>query len=152
MSTSQATPPSEFNSALEKKIHIQSLQELLCLSLMALHWNSWISSGSHFSAGWEWVSFDFLKNPPSRMPHKAGLFSAFMGTIWLIVTTACIAIPVGVCSALYLEEYARKNRLNTFIEVNIANLAGVPSIVYGILGLTLFVRFLKFGPSVLAGP
>ena len=85
------------------------------------------------------------------MPHKAGLFSALMGTIWIIVTTAAIAIPVGVSSALYLEEYAKKNRLNSFIEINISNLAGVPSIVYGILGLTLFVRFMKLGPSVLSG-
>ncbi|MGB1772210.1 MAG: phosphate ABC transporter permease PstA [Planctomycetota bacterium] len=152
MSTSQATPPSEFNSALERRRFTSSLFKNCCAFL------SWLCIGilgfllvHIFSAGWEWVSFDFLKNPPSRMPHKAGLFSAFMGTIWLIVTTACIAIPMGVCSALYLEEYARKNRLNTFIEVNIANLAGVPSIVYGILGLTLFVRFLKLGPSVLAG-
>ncbi|MAJ29362.1 phosphate ABC transporter, permease protein PstA [bacterium TMED181] len=152
MSTTSALPPNEFKSSLGRRRFVSSLFKNTCAVL------SWLCIGIlgfllvHIvSAGWEWVSFDFLKNPPSRMPEKAGLFSALMGTIWIIVTTACISIPIGVCSALYLEEYARKNRLNSFIEINIANLAGVPSIVYGILGLTLFVRLMKFGPSVLTG-
>lgn len=142
----------EFNSALERRRFISGLFKNVCGAL------SWLCIGilgfllvHIFSAGWEWISLDFIKNPPSRIPAKAGLYSALMGSIWIIITTACISIPIGVFTALYLEEYARKNRLNAFIEINIANLAGVPSIVYGILGLTLFVRFLKFGPSVLAG-
>jgi len=152
MSSSEHSSAPEFNSRLERRRAFSMIFKNCCAIL------SWLCIGvlgfllvHIFSSGWEWISFDFIKNAPSRMPHKAGLFSALMGTIWIIVTTAAIAIPVGVSSALYLEEYAKKNRLNSFIEINISNLAGVPSIVYGILGLTLFVRFMKLGPSVLSG-
>jgi phosphate transport system permease protein len=71
--------------------------------------------------------------------------------VWLIGLTACVSIPVGIAAAIYLEEYAKPGKLSSFIEVNIANLAGVPSIVYGILGLAIFVRFLAMGRSILAG-
>ncbi|MDC0347004.1 phosphate ABC transporter permease PstA [Planctomycetota bacterium] len=152
MTSSEHSSAPEFNSRLERRRAFSTIFKNSCAIL------SWLCIGvlgfllvHIFSSGWEWISFDFIKNAPSRMPHKAGLFSALMGTIWIIVTTAAIAIPVGVSSALYLEEYAKKNRLNSFIEINISNLAGVPSIVYGILGLTLFVRFMKLGPSVLSG-
>jgi phosphate transport system permease protein len=152
MSSPEYSSAPEFNSRLERRRAFSTIFKNSCAIL------SWLSIGvlgfllvHIFSSGWEWISFDFIKNAPSRMPHKAGLFSALMGTIWIIFTTAAIAIPVGVSSALYLEEYAKKNRLNSFIEINISNLAGVPSIVYGILGLTLFVRLMKLGPSVLSG-
>lgn len=101
--------------------------------------------------GIRWVDLQFLTEFPSRFPERAGIKSALYGTVWLITLTASISIPVGVASAIYLEEYARKDRLSRFIEINIANLAGVPSIVYGILGLALFVRWLGLGRSVLAG-
>ena len=97
------------------------------------------------------LSKNFFINFPSRKPEEAGILSAWVGTIWLMVVTACFALPVGIAAAIYLEEYARKNRLTNFIELNIANLAGVPSIIYGLLGLGLFVRFMHLGRSVLTG-
>lgn len=101
--------------------------------------------------GLRWLDVQFLTEFPSRFPEKAGIKSAIAGTLWLISLTAAFSIPVGVAAAVYLEEYAGKNRLNSLIEINIANLAGVPSIVYGILGLVIFVRFFAFGRCVLAG-
>jgi phosphate transport system permease protein len=98
-----------------------------------------------------WMIKDVLTQFPSRFPTKAGYKSALAGTFWLFGLTALLSVPIGVAAAVYLEEYAAKNRLNRFIEVNIANLAGVPSIVYGILGLAFFVRWLSLGRSVLAG-
>jgi phosphate transport system permease protein len=98
-----------------------------------------------------WLDWGFLTEFPSRFPEKAGIKSALWGSVWLIGLTACFSIPVGVAAAIYLEEYARPGRLSSFIEVNIANLAGVPSIVYGILGLAIFVRTFALGRSVLAG-
>lgn len=97
------------------------------------------------------LNWQFLTSFPSRFPEKAGLKAAWVGSLWLIILTALIAIPLGVGAAIYLQEFAPKNRLSRFIELNIANLAGVPSIVYGMLGLTIFVRTLNFGRSVLAG-
>tara|TARA_B100001540_G_scaffold188771_1_gene166475 strand:- start:766 stop:1644 length:879 start_codon:yes stop_codon:yes gene_type:complete len=97
------------------------------------------------------LSFDFLDRFPSRFPSKAGIKSALHGSIWMLVLVTIISVPVGVATAIYLEEYGKKNRLNRFIEINISNLAGVPSIVYGILGLAIFVRFFQFDRSVLAG-
>ena len=101
--------------------------------------------------GVRWLDLQFLTEFPSRFPEQAGIKSALWGTVWLITLTAGFSIPVGVAAAIYLEEYSPKGRLSQLIEVNIANLAGVPSIVYGILGLVLFVRFLALGRSVLAG-
>ncbi|MCB9516501.1 MAG: phosphate ABC transporter permease PstA [Candidatus Krumholzibacteriia bacterium] len=101
--------------------------------------------------GFQWLDLDFLRNFPSRFPERAGILSALAGTLWLIGFTALFSIPVGVAAAVYLEEFSRPGRLRSVIEVNISNLAGVPSIVYGLLGLTLFVRGLGLGRSVLAG-
>lgn len=95
-----------------------------------------------FSDGLSRLNWNFLTSFPSRKPEEAGLLSALVGSIWLISLTALISFPVGVSAAIYLEEYAVKNRFVEFIEINIANLAGVPSIIYGLLGLELFVRFL----------
>ena len=102
-------------------------------------------------AGFSYLSLDFLTSFPSRFAHKAGIKSALMGSIWLMVFVFIISVPLGIAAAIYLEEYNRKTRLSRFIEINIANLAGVPSIVYGILGLAVFVRFFHLGRSVLAG-
>ena len=98
-----------------------------------------------------WLDIQFLTSFPSRFPERAGIQSALWGTVWLIGLTATFAIPVGIGAAIYLEEYARRSWINTVIEINIANLAGTPSIVYGILGLAIFVRWLALGRSVLAG-
>jgi phosphate transport system permease protein len=96
------------------------------------------------------LSWQFLHEFPSRFAHKAGVKSALWGTLWVISLTTLIAVPVGVAAAIYLEEFARRSRLNAFIQTNISNLAGVPSIVYGLLGLSLFVRGLGLGRTVLA--
>jgi len=101
--------------------------------------------------GLPWLDAQFMNSFPSRFPEKAGIKSAFFGTLWLVTLTAMFAIPTGVLAAIYLEEYAPRNRFTQFIEVNIANLAGVPSIVYGILGLAIFVRFFALERSVVAG-
>ena len=97
------------------------------------------------------LDWAFVQAFPSRFARRAGIKAALYGTLWVISLTGLIAVPVGVAAAIYLEEYAAKNRLNAFIQTNIANLAGVPSVVYGLLGLALFVRSLALGRSVLAG-
>lgn len=103
---------------------------------------------------WEgvpWLSWHFITDYPSRFPEQAGMKSAIFGSIWIIGLTFVFTVPVGVGAAVYLEEYAPKNWLTRIIEVNISNLAGVPSIVYGLLGLALFVQILSMGRTVLAG-
>ena len=97
------------------------------------------------------VDSSFLVSFASYKPAIAGLFSAVTGTLYMMTITAAVAFPLGIGAAIYLEEYARRNWFSRFIQVNIANLAGVPSIVYGLLGLQLFVRALEFERSVLAG-
>jgi len=97
------------------------------------------------------LGWDFLTSFPSRHPEQAGILPGLVGSFWLISMTAAIALPVGVGAAIYLEEYGRRGRLASFIEINLANLAGVPSIIYGLLGLELFVRFLGMGRSLAAG-
>ena len=104
-----------------------------------------------WTQGAAWLSLDFLNNFPSRFPEQAGLKSALFGTLWVIGLTALFSFPVGVGAAIYLEEYAPRHWITGIIQINISNLAGVPSIVYGLLGLALFVRILAFDRSVLAG-
>lgn len=101
--------------------------------------------------GYTRVNWEFLTNLPSRRPEKAGIYTAIIGTLDLMLLTILFAIPIGVGAGLYLEEYAKKNRFSRFLEINIANLAGVPSIIYGLLGLGIFVRFFGFGGSILSG-
>ncbi len=101
--------------------------------------------------GLPWLQPRLITEFPSRFAEKSGLRSALQGSIWLMVFTAIMVVPIGVGAGIYLEEFAPKNRLTEFIEINIANLAGVPSIIYGLLGLGLFVRGLGLGRSLLAG-
>lgn len=101
--------------------------------------------------GLRWVSWDFLTHFPSRIPERAGIKSAILGSLWMMGLTAGISFPLGVGAAIYLEEYSPRNWITRLLQTNISNLAGVPSIVYGILGLAIFVRFFGFGRSVLAG-
>ena len=101
--------------------------------------------------GWHWLSVDFLTRYPSRIPERAGIKSAILGTLWMMGLTALVSFPTGVGAAIYLEEYAPKNWFTRILQTNIANLAGVPSIVYGILGLAIFVRYFALGRSVIAG-
>lgn len=98
-----------------------------------------------------WLSGSFLQNMPSRLPERAGIWPAIVGSLWIMGLTALISVPLGVASALYLEEYAEEGWFLRIVQINIANLAGVPSVIYGILGLALFVRFVSLGSSVLAG-
>lgn len=93
----------------------------------------------------------FFMDLPSRRPESAGILTAWVGTLWIMVTTALFAIPIGIGAGIFLEEYVKKGRWASFLEINISNLAGVPSIIYGLLGLELFVRFLHLGQSILAG-
>jgi phosphate transport system permease protein len=98
-----------------------------------------------------WLDGQFIQSFPSRFPEEAGIKSALFGSLWLMALTALISVPLGVASAVYLEEYAQDGWFLRLIQINIANLAGVPSVVYGILGLALFVRFAALGQSLLAG-
>lgn len=97
-----------------------------------------------------YLDFDFFQNFASRRPEDAGIKAAFIGTIWLMIVVAPVSLILGVGTAIYLEEYAKKNKFTSFIKLNISNLAGVPSIVFGLLGLTIFVRALALERSVLA--
>ena len=94
---------------------------------------------------------DFLTSFASRYPERAGIKAALAGSVWILGLTALIAFPVSVAAAIYLEEYAPKNRWTRLIQLNVANLAGVPSIVYGMLGLAVFVRALGFDRSIISG-
>lgn len=97
------------------------------------------------------ISWDFITGFPSRRAEQAGILHAFTGSIFVIGVTAVLAVPVGIAAAIYLEEYGTRSVAARLIEINIANLAAVPSIIYGLLGLGLFVRALNMGRSVMAG-
>ncbi len=98
-----------------------------------------------------WIDWQFLTGKLSTKAEKAGIFGALLGTLWLMAVVAPITMILGVGTAIYLEEYAKKGRIHSFIQTNINNLAGVPSIVFGILGLTIFVRGLHLGAIILSG-
>lgn len=97
------------------------------------------------------LNWQFLTSLPSRKPDNAGILIPLIGTIFIMILTALIAVPLGISSGIYLEEYGKKNRFANFIEINLTNLAGVPSIIYGLLALEIFVRILGLGKSLLAG-
>ena len=97
------------------------------------------------------LSWSFLTSYPSRHAEQAGIFPALVGSVFVIAVTAALSVPLGVAAAIHLEEYGGRGRISRLIEINIANLAGVPSIIYGLLGLGLFVRTMGMGRSVLAG-
>jgi len=97
------------------------------------------------------IDADFLTSYPSRRAAEAGVLPALVGSLYLIMLTGAIALPLGIGAAIHLEEYARRGRVSDVIEINIANLAGVPSIIYGLLGLGIFVRTLGMGRSLIAG-
>lgn len=105
---------------------------------------------SIISKGLHYFRWDFFTQYGSRFPDKAGIKAGFIGSIYLMCVIAPVSFIVGVGTAIYLEEYAKKNKITDFIQVNISNLAGVPSIVFGLLGLTIFVRMLMLGKSILA--
>ncbi|WP_010303270.1 phosphate ABC transporter permease PstA [Kurthia senegalensis] len=102
------------------------------------------------SQGTAYLNWEFLQNFSSRFPEKAGVHAALIGSIAMLAIVAPVSLFLGVGAAIYLEEYAKKNKFTQFIQMNISNLAGVPSIVFGLLGLTIFVRMLGMGKSILA--
>jgi phosphate transport system permease protein len=95
------------------------------------------------------LNTDFLLSYPSKDANQAGILSAWVGSSLVMLCTTALAIPIGICTAIYLEEYAAKNWLATLIEINIFNLAGIPSVIYGLLGLSLFVYGLHLGHTIL---
>jgi len=97
------------------------------------------------------INWSFFTNLPSRHPEESGIYTALAGMVALLLFTLIIALPIGILAGIYLQEYGTKNRLARFIEINISNLAGVPSVIYGILGLQVFVRMAGLGNSILAG-
>jgi len=107
--------------------------------------------GNIFYDGITRIDWDFLTALPSRKAEKAGILTAWVGSIWIVVFTFLIVVPLGIAAGIYLEEYGKKSKLSELLEVNISNLAGVPSVIYGLLGLEIFVRVLGMGNSILAG-
>lgn len=101
--------------------------------------------------GWAHVDGAFLTSYPSFRPERAGILSPWVGSLAVMVVTGLTAVPLGIAAGVYLEEYGRRNRLSQFIEVNISNLAGVPSIIYGLLAVGMFISFWKLSPNVLVG-
>jgi phosphate transport system permease protein len=101
--------------------------------------------------GLPWLDWQFLTSFDSRFAERAGIKAAIYGTVWMMVFTILFSFPLGVATGIWLEEYAGDNRLTRFIQINISNLAGVPSIIYGLLGLQVFVRWMELGRSVIAG-
>jgi phosphate transport system permease protein len=107
--------------------------------------------GKLFADGLTRINWQFLTSFPSRRPEEAGIFSAWVGTLYVMFLTAAIALPLGIGAAIYLEEFASRNWFTRLVELNINNLAGIPAIIYGLLGLQVFVRWFRMGESVSAG-
>jgi phosphate transport system permease protein len=147
----QQRDPSRFDPRVDRRNALAALFAGVCLVatlvgivFLTLLLYDIVSSGAGR------LSTAFLSGFPSRFPDRAGIAPALAGSAYVLLLTALVAFPLGVGTAIWLEEYAPANRWKRLIEMNIANLAGVPSIVYGILGLTLFVRVLSLGRSLLA--
>ena len=122
---------------------------LLCLMVGII--GLLILLGQIFTQGVGMLTWTFVSSYPSRHPDQAGILAALVGSVWLMGLTGILAIPFGIGTAIYLEEYASKNKFTQFIEINISNLAGVPSIVYGLLGLAVFVEWMNMGRTLIAG-
>ncbi|HEY9652441.1 MAG TPA: phosphate ABC transporter, permease protein PstA, partial [Coleofasciculaceae cyanobacterium] len=150
-----STADSPFNPALIKRYSLDrafaiSTWIATCFGLVILT----ILLVDVFTDGLPRLSWSFVTSYPSRRPALAGILSPLVGSIWLLTTVAFIAFPLGVGAGIYLEEYAADNWFNRIIEINIANLAAVPSIIYGLLGLQIFVRWMEpitNGRSILTG-
>jgi phosphate transport system permease protein len=112
--------------------------------LLALAVDTVVTGGSR-------LSWDFLTTYPSRFAERAGLRSSILGSAWVMGLTAVLTVPIAVATAIWIEEFAPHNRFLSLVKLNLANLAGVPSIIFGILGLAVFVRLMGFGPSIIAG-
>lgn len=147
LTTNRRTPasPREMIHAHAGRVFHMACLACTCVGIIALV----VLLTGVFWQSWSWLDWQFLTSFDSRLPRRAGILAGLWGSLWLILFTALFAVPIGVGAALYLEEYAKGTWLTRLIQVNLANLAGVPSIVYGILGLTVFVRnFGLFGAEV----
>ena len=122
---------------------------LLCLMVGII--GLLILLGQIVTQGFGMLTWTFVSSYPSRHPDQAGILAALVGSIWLMGLTGLLAVPCGIGCAVYLEEYAPNNKFTQFIEINISNLAGVPSIVYGLLGLSVFVGWMNMGRTLIAG-
>ncbi|HEX8551756.1 MAG TPA: phosphate ABC transporter permease PstA [Abditibacteriaceae bacterium] len=146
-------PLTKSTSRLKRRKFASGVFAVVCFSatLIAFVMLVWLLSGI-WRDGVSRLSPSFITNAPSRLfPDKAGIKPALLGSVWLIGITTLFAVPIGIGAAIYLQEYATANRWTRFAQVNIANLAAVPSVVYGILGLAVFVRALHLKTSLLAG-
>ena len=127
-------------SNLDKRKKQEKRFHMLCKSLTWMSLVVLVILLTHVSVeGFSRLSLEFINSFPSRFAHKAGLKSALWGSVWLMGMVFLISVPLGVASAIYLEEYNSKSKISRLIEINISNLAGVPSVVYGILGLAIFL-------------
>ncbi len=159
MSTETETPFGEPTDDIERKRLIGRVFVAICFASTLVGIVALVALiADVLYESWGWVTWEFLTYPPSQvvenfMPDArgAGIYPAIVGSVFLIALTAVFTIFLGVGAAVYLEEYAAESRLKSFIEANIANLAGVPSIVYGLLGLAIFVRAVQMGSSLIAG-
>lgn len=129
-----------------KMFHIFILA-ITCLAILVLFVLVW----DMLSKGLKTLDWQFLTSYPSMFAKKAGILPALVGSIYIILLTILFAVPVGLATAVYLEEYAKDNGFTRFIKINISNLSGTPSIVFGLLGLAIFVKFFGLGRSVIAG-
>jgi phosphate transport system permease protein len=143
--------PDRFNPRLRQRARFGTAFHIVCFAattlgvvVLAILLYDVISDGTRY------LSWEFIRGYPSRLPDRAGILPAVIGSVWTLVLTAVISFPLGVGTAVWLEEYAPASRWKKVVETNIANLAGVPSIVYGILGLAVFVRYAALGRSILA--
>ncbi len=131
----------------KEKVFLAFAMGALLLSLIAL----FVLLIDVFYDGLPRLGWQFLSSFPSRRPERAGILPALVGSIYVVGLTICFSVPLGVGAGIYLEEYSRKDWLSKLIEINVSTLAGVPSIIYGILGLELFVRTMRLGRGLLAG-
>ena len=140
------------NTNFKKRDKVDSIVNYLLFFSVIIAFLTLISLISDiFNDGWDWFDWQFFNSFPSRKPEIAGIKAAFYGTVWVMSITALLSIPIGISTALYLEMFADDSRFNRFIKVNISNLAGVPSIIYGIIGMAVFVEFFQMGRVILAG-
>ncbi len=147
-----AIRPAAIESSSKRRQQIDLLFQVLALLVLLLALGALaVLVADIISDGASRVSWQFLTSYPSRRASEAGIFHALVGTVFVIILTALLALPVGVAAAIYLEEYGGRSRVAHFIEINISNLAAVPSIIYGLLGLGLFVRAFGMGRSVISG-
>jgi len=151
VSTAPMTPAANFDPAIARRKLTGTLFYGACLAaigilLLALL----ILLFDILSRGLPWLTVDFLTGVPSRRPTSAGILPALVGSLEISAIVGVLSFPIGVAAAIYFTEYARDTRLNRLLQTNISNLAGVPSIIYGLLGLAVFVQLMELGRTVLA--